>query len=112
MYRHPVVLVGLGATFGALLTLAGLSLASSPDVVPSAKHYIVSIDEVRQNFAFAAPVAGAYTQTVTLSDGSTHEVTVRPVRRNGVELVELTDKTGNGTGLTYMGPNGTPPTAG
>jgi hypothetical protein len=104
---HPVLLLGAGAAFGVLLTLTGITLASSPEVVPSAKQYIVSIDEVRQNFVFGEPVSGAYTHTVTLSDGRTHEVTLRPVKRKGIELVELTDKTKDGTGLTYMGPNGT-----
>ena len=60
----------------------------------------MSIDEIRQNVAFAAPVSGAYTHTVTRSDGSTHEVTVRPVTRKGIELVELTDKTRDQVGLT------------
>ena len=102
----PAVLVGSGAHAGALLTFAGIGLASSPDVAPSAKKYVVSIDEVRQNFVFAAPVSGAYTHAVTLSDGSTREVILRPVRRDGMEVVELTDKGPSGAVRSYMGPNG------
>ena len=37
----------------------------------SKKAFIVSIDEIQQNFVFCEPFVGAYTNKVTMSDGTT-----------------------------------------
>jgi ATP-dependent Clp protease adapter protein ClpS len=67
------------------------------------KRFLVSIDEIQQNFAFGEPFAGRYTKTVTLSDGSTRTLELTPMIHNGRPVVELKD-----TGFrSYMGLNGT-----
>ena len=67
------------------------------------KKFAVSIDEVRQNFAFGEPFEGSYVKTVTLADGSSRTVKLTPLVRDGQELVQL-DIDGH---VIYMGLNGT-----
>jgi hypothetical protein len=71
--------------------------------VESNKTFVVSIDEIRQNFVFGDTFSGSYTKSVTLSDGSVREIALRPMMKNGRLVVELKD----GTHVSYMGPNGT-----
>ncbi|MGA3158058.1 MAG: hypothetical protein ABSE43_10850 [Steroidobacteraceae bacterium] len=65
----------------------------------SKKAFIVSIDEIQQNFVFAEPFVGSYTNKVTMSDGTMRTITLTPMVREGREVVQL-DDTGH---VTYMG---------
>ncbi|GLQ50885.1 hypothetical protein ACFFJT_06235 [Dyella flava] len=64
--------------------------------------FAVSIDEIKQNFAFGDVFSGSYTRAVTMSDGSVREISLRPVIREGELVVELKD----GEHVSYLGPNG------
>ena len=67
------------------------------------KQFLVSIDEVRQNFVFADKFTGHYTKTVTLSDGTKRHIELTPMIHDGMQVVEFKDNGGH----TYMGLNGT-----
>jgi beta-glucanase (GH16 family) len=67
------------------------------------KTFIVSINEVKQNFVFADEFSGTYTKSVTLSDGTQRQIELTPMIHDGMPVVRLKD-TG---GLTYMTLNGT-----
>ena len=69
----------------------------------SNKTFVVSIDEIKQNFVFGDMFSGSYTKSVTMSDGSVREVALRPMMKDGHLVVELKD----GRHVSYMGPNGT-----
>jgi hypothetical protein len=71
--------------------------------VESNKTFVVSIDEIKQNFVLGDVFSGSYTKSVTMSDGSVREIALRPVMKDGQLVVELTD----GRHVSYMGPNGT-----
>jgi hypothetical protein len=92
--------------FAAGVCVANLPRASAEEKSPSAnlseKTFMVSIDEVAQNFVFAERFKGSYFQTVKMSDGSTRTIKLTPMLHNGMQVVELND---NG-GITYMGLNG------
>ncbi len=105
--------ISFGMVIGAAITGAGVFAAtSSPLVGPSVdphRQYMVSIDEVKQNLVSGDIVSGSYHRQVRLTDGSLRDVTLRPVLRNGVPLVELTDvspRTGK-LDHSFMGPNAT-----
>lgn len=91
----------LGIVASALPRAFASATSSTPDL--SHKHFLVSIDEVRQNFVFGEDFTGHYTKTVTLSDGSKRRIELTPMVHDGKQVVEFKD-TG---GLTYMGLNGT-----
>ena len=76
---------------------------SGANTDPSARRFVVCIDEIRQNFVFGDTFQGRYSTTVTLSDGSTRTIELTPMIRDGRAVVELKD-TG---GCTEMGRNGT-----
>ena len=105
---RPYVFMSLGFVAGVAVC-AGVVLATDaqPFVTPSHRVYTVSIDEVKQNFVVADSFSGQYTHSVVMSDGSVHDITLRPVNKDGRELVELTDKSKSGSLHSYMGPNGT-----
>ena len=63
------------------------------------REFVVSIDEIRQNFAFGERFAGPYTRLVTLSDGSQRSIKLTPMVKDGSEVVEL-DDSGH---ISYMG---------
>lgn len=65
--------------------------------------FMVSIDEIAENFVFGERFRGDYTRQVTLSDGSTRTITLTPAIHKDMELVQLND-TGH---VSYMGPQGT-----
>jgi hypothetical protein len=67
------------------------------------KQFLVSIDEVRQNFVFDDRFTGHYSKTVTLSDGTTRRIELTPMIHDGKQVVEFKDNDGH----TYMGFNGT-----
>ena len=65
----------------------------------SKKAFIVSIDEIQQNFVFCEPFVGSYTKEVMMSDGTVRTITLTPMIRDGRDAVQLND-TGH---VTYMG---------
>ena len=71
----------------------------------SNRTFMVSIDEVKNNFVFSDRFKGTYKKTLTMSDGSTRIIKLTPMAHptRGWPVVELSD---NG-GVTYMGLNGT-----
>jgi hypothetical protein len=96
------------AGFIAGIVASNLPHATAADVTaPTAdltqKHFLVSIDEVKQNFVFADEFVGHYRKTVTLSDGTTREIELVPTVHDGMQVVEFKDTGGH----TYMGLNGT-----
>lgn len=98
-----LIVAGFGA--GLIWThFPQASAATDPTTIDlSAKHFLVSIDEVRQNFVFGDQFAGHYTKTVTLSDGSTRNIELTPMVHDGKQVVEFKD-CGH---RSYMGLNGT-----
>lgn len=89
----------------------GIGAANLPRAVASAdleiddlskKTFLVSIDEVKQNFVFGEEFSGAYKRELVLSDGSKRTVELTPMIHNGMKVVELKDS-GH---LSYMGLNG------
>jgi len=100
--------LGLLAVGFGLGTLAGnfpIAVADGvrTQVDPAQKSFIVSIDEIRNNFVFADKFNGRYDRTLTLSDGSARHITLTPMLHDGKQVVALDD---NGK-RTYMGWNGT-----
>jgi hypothetical protein len=100
---------------GTALVLSGFALgivtSALPHAVTSAtgslpelsqKHFLVSIDEVHQNFLFGEDFAGHYAKTVTLSDGSKRSIELTPMIHDGKQVVEFKDTGGH----TYMSLNG------
>jgi hypothetical protein len=69
----------------------------------SKREFLVSIDEIRQNFAFGEPFVGHYYKTVTMSDGKIRRIELTPMIHNGIQVAEFKDN----RGVTYMGLNGT-----
>jgi hypothetical protein len=107
--NRSFLLVLAGFAAGAATVAAGFVVAApggSADE-PSDHAYVVSIDEIRSNLVPGQVFSGQFTRRVTMSDGSTRVVTLRPVRQNGEEWVELIDTSASGTNRSYMGPNGT-----
>jgi hypothetical protein len=97
-----LLLAGFGA--GVLVSQFPQALATNvPNSDLSQKQFLVSIDEVRQNFVFADKFSGHYTKTVTLSDGTTRSIELTPMIHDGMQVVEFKDTGGH----TYMGLNGT-----
>ncbi len=104
------LLVAIGFIVGAACSFVGFTNAATAPAqpIPSNRPYSVSIDEIRQNFAHAETFSGSYSRTVTMSDGSTHIITLRPEVVDGKEILELTDQSSNGKIIhTLIGPNGT-----
>jgi hypothetical protein len=99
------VLLLAGVGVGILLSnLPHAAAAVDPGSVDlSQRHFLVSIDEIRQNFVFGDEFAGRYTKTITLSDGTVRSIELTPMIHRGMQVVEFND-TG---GRTYMGLNGT-----
>jgi len=91
--------VGLGAA--NLPRAVAASENSTNDL--SQKKFLVSIDEVKQNFVFGEEFSGVYKREVVLSDGSKRTIELTPMVHNGMRVVEFKDTGGH----TYMGLNGT-----
>jgi hypothetical protein len=104
-----LVAAGFAAGAGTFCAVSVFALPSSNSTAyePSHHTYLVSLDEIRSNLLWGKQFSGEFTSKVTLSDGSVREITLRPVQRDGQEMVELLDKSGHGTFQSYMGPNGT-----
>jgi hypothetical protein len=101
---------------GTLLLAAGVAIGLGVSHFPVAsaapgpgtaslshQKFLVSIDEVRQNFVFGHEFSGQYSTTVTLSDGSKRHIQLTPMVHDGMQVVEFKDNSGH----TYMGLNGT-----
>jgi ATP-dependent Clp protease adapter protein ClpS len=69
----------------------------------SKRRLFVFIYEIKQEFVWADELGPHYTRTVLLSDGSTRNLELTPMMRNGMPVVELKD-TGH---CSYMGLHGT-----
>ena len=98
-------LVSAGFVFGigAGNLPRAVASADSIDIDLSKKKFMVSIDEVAQNFVFGEEFTGTYKREVTLSDGSERMIELTPMIHNGMKVVEFKDSGGH----TYMGLNGT-----
>jgi len=106
MTHGKVLSVALVAFFAgiAVANLPGASASSKSGAVNLSKRtFIVSIDEVRQNFVFSDKFEGSHSRTVTMSDGSNRTIELTPMIHKGMHVVEFKDS----GGLTYMGLNGT-----
>jgi len=99
------VLLMAGFGIGVLASHFPVASASAVPEVTALSHqkFLVSIDEVRQNFVFGQEFSGQYSKTVTLSDGSKRHIELIPMVHNGTQVVEFKDNGGH----TYMGLNGT-----
>jgi hypothetical protein len=98
-------------TFAIAAFAAGLGAANLPAAFASAQPgtdlskrvFRVYVDEVKENHVFHEKFSGSYSKTVVLSDGSKREVTLTPMVRDGMQVVELKDNSGR----TYMSLSGT-----
>ncbi|HEX7815838.1 hypothetical protein [Dyella sp.] len=105
LYKRVPLLIAMGFIAGVAAVMLTSVLAQAP---AADSKYIVSIDEVKQRFVDGDLISGSYTRTVTLSDGSRHEITLTPTTRNGMQVVEVKDKLANGqVSQSYMWPNAT-----
>ena len=105
MQLKGIALVLAGFAVGVVASNFPHAFASSAATAPdlSQKRFLVSIDEVRQNFVFGEEFSGHYTKTVTLTDGTTRSIELTPMVHDGMQVVEFKDTGGH----TYMGLNGT-----
>lgn len=90
----------------------GIAAANLPDAIASSDYtnddiskrkFIVSIDEIQQNFVFGEEFVGTYRREVALSDGTRRVIQLTPMVHKGMDVVELKDSGGH----TYMGLGGT-----
>lgn len=106
--RNSVLLTAIvftsGAVLGVLVSNFPLAAASveDRDVSPDEVTFVVSIDEVSQNFVFGERFSGSFEKTLTMSDGSERSIKLTPMEKDGKLTVKLKD----GQAHTYMGPNG------
>jgi len=98
-----LVLAGFAAGIGIAALPAAFASPDGGQVDLSSKRFLVSIDEIKQNFVFGEEFVGSYARTITLSDGSTRTIKLTPMLLDGKQVVELKDKGGH----TYMSLNGT-----
>lgn len=105
MNGKSIGLLLAGFTAGLLVSRLPHAAAASDSVATdlSKKEFIVSIDEIRQNFVFGDPFVGHYYKAVTLSDGTIRRIELTPMVRQGMQVVEFKDNRGVG----YMGLDGT-----
>jgi len=98
--------VGAGCfLLGAICTNASAVLASVGlmDKPVTEREFMLSVDEVKQNFVFGERFNGKFEREFTLSDGSKRKIMLTPVLKNGKPYVELND----GGHISYMGLSGT-----
>jgi hypothetical protein len=92
-----------GAIFSHLYPAQASASQATPPPDPAGLEFMVSIDEVHQNFVFAETFTGSYKRDVVLSDGSVRAIELTPMIHDGKAVVEFKD-----TGArTYMGLDGT-----
>ena len=107
--RSSLLVIG-GFVAGAACSFVGITFAATAPapITLSNRAYTVSIDEIKQSFVSAEEFSGSYSRTLTMSDGSTRDITLRPEVRDGKDVVELTDQKSNGEiAHSYLAPNGT-----
>lgn len=92
------------AASGVVAVYAGVVRTKPP---AAAGHYTVSMDEVSQNLVFGDGFNDHYTRTITLSDGSVHQVTLTAISKNGQPMLELADASGGRVVRSAVGPFGT-----
>ena len=94
-----------GFAVGLLVSRLPHAAAASDSVATdlSKKEFLVSIDEIRQNFVLGEPFVGHYYKTVTLSDGTVRRIELTPMVHKGMQVVEFKD----GNYVDYTGLNGT-----
>ena len=97
------LLVAAGFAIGTLTWNLPHALAAESQRDPSTMHYIVSIDEVKTNFAYGKLFRDHFAQTIILSDGTTHEIELTPALYEGKQVIEYKD---NGK-VSYQGLNWT-----
>ena len=97
-------LIAIGFIVGFVVKTGGLAEASAAEdlIKASDRSYMVSINEIKETFVFGERFEGSYAKTITMSDGSVRNIVLRPVVKNGIELVEFRD----GDGWSFMGPYG------
>ena len=108
MNRHwlkGACLLMAGFGVGILVSHFPVAAASNtPGVAPmSQREFLVSIDEIRQNFVRDDRFSGRYARTVFLSDGTRRRIELVPMIHDGMQVVEFRDNDGH----TYMGHDGT-----
>jgi len=89
----------------AVATIGNSFAAVTAETLPDYKgaSYIVSIDEVKQNFAFGEPMRDSFTKTVKMSDGKERTIELKSMLKNGKTVIEFKD----GPRLSYIGIGGT-----
>lgn len=97
------MLVAAGFAIGTLTWNLPHVLAAESVRDPSTMHYVVSIDEVKTNFAYGKPFRDHFAQTVSLSDGTTHDIELTPTMYEGKQSIEYMDNDKS----TYQGLNWT-----
>jgi hypothetical protein len=102
---RTAALISVGVLTGLAFDHVPGAFAQTNQAAVDITHKIfgVSITEIKKNVVFLEEFAGTYTNTVTLSDGSTRVVELTPMIHNGMQVVELNDS-GH---VTYMALNGT-----
>lgn len=105
--KHAKSIAILVVGFVTGLAAAWLPIAFAADktepIDMNKKEFMISVDEIKQNFVFGESFKGSYSKSVNLSDGSTRTIKLTPMIHKSMQVVELND-TG---GVTYMGMNGT-----
>jgi hypothetical protein len=75
------------AGFAAGILASQLSFASAADTNVdtdlSQREFIISVDEINQNFVFAERFTGSYKGAFELSDGSTRTIELTPMIHDG-----------------------------
>lgn len=106
--KHGFLIVSMaflvGTTLGILVANVPQASAFPADesVTPDEVTFIVSVDEVAENYVFGERFSGRFEKVVTMSDGSKREIVLTPMEKDGRLVVKFQD----GQGHTYMGPNG------
>ena len=102
---HVAALVSAGFVLGLGAANLPRAVASADTITDdlSQKKFLVSIDEVKQNFVFGEEFSGSFKREVVLSDGTKRTIELTPMIQDGMRVVEFKDTGGH----TYMGLNGT-----
>ena len=97
------IMLAIGFIGGIAASNFPLAHAATEKPDMASMKFMVSINEVKQNFVFADEFSGKYSKSVTLSSGANRTITLTPMIHEGMQVIELND---NG-GITYMGLDGT-----
>ncbi len=99
------LLIATGFAAGLLVANLPKAVANTDDSPPdiAKKEFMVSINEIKQNFVFGETFVGSYQREVVLSDGEKRSIELTPMIHDGMQVVRFKDTGGH----TYMGLNGT-----